>query len=125
LQIKFFLQSGDQIINSSSMSGHRVPPTGGFYSPTKFAVRGISVALHSELRADGNPTEVATVYRCFVDIPLLDHHIREPEDQLNQTRSSMRIFKPWDIAASLLHFLSTPLHVELTDIQMRSVDQKA
>jgi len=34
-------------VNVSSMSGHRVPPSGGFYAPTKFAVRAISDALVS------------------------------------------------------------------------------
>ncbi|WP_182871114.1 SDR family oxidoreductase, partial [Rhodopirellula sp. JC639] len=33
------------IINVSSQSGHRVPSAGGFYAPTKFAVRAITDAL--------------------------------------------------------------------------------
>ena len=52
--LALFPQSGGQIVNTSSMSGHRVPPSGGFYSPTKFAVRGISDALRHELRTDCN-----------------------------------------------------------------------
>lgn len=123
--LTLFPATGGQIVNTSSMSGHRVPPTGGFYSPTKFAVRGISDALRYELRAEGNPTRVATVSPGFVDTPLLDHYFKGREDQLAQTRSSMRLLQPGDIAASVLHILSTPLHVEITDIQMRSVDQKA
>ena len=123
--LTLFPESGGQIVNTSSMSGHRVPPTGGFYSPTKFAVRGISDALRYELRADGNPTRVATVSPGFVDTPLLDHYFKGREDQLAQTRSSIRMLQPEDVAASVLHILSTPLHVEITDIQMRSVDQKA
>ena len=123
--LTLFPESGGQIVNTSSMSGHRVPPTGGFYSPTKFAVRGISDALRYELRADGNPTRVATVSPGFVDTPLLDHYFKGREDQLAQTRSSIRMLQPEDVAASVLHILSTPLHVEITDIQMRSVDQKS
>ena len=107
------------------MSGHRVPPSGGFYSPTKFAVRGISDALRNELRSDDNPTRVATVSPGFVDTPLLDHYFKGREDQLSQTRASMRMLQPEDVASSILHILDTPLHVEITDIQMRSVDQKA
>ena len=123
--LTLFPESGGQIVNTSSMSGHRVPPTGGFYSPTKFAVRGISDALRYELRADGNPARVATVSPGFVDTPLLDHYFKGREDQLAQTRSSIRMLQPEDVAASVLHILSTPLHVEITDIQMRSVDQKS
>jgi len=123
--LRLFPKSGGQIINTSSMSGHRVPPSGGFYSPTKFAVRGISDALRNELRSDDNPTRVATVSPGFVDTPLLDHYFKGREDQLSQTRASMRMLQPEDVASSILHILDTPLHVEITDIQMRSVDQKA
>jgi len=35
------------------------------------------------------------------------------------------MLQPEDVAASVLHILNTPLHVEITDIQMRSVDQKS
>ena len=123
--LRLFPKSGGQIINTSSMSGHRVPPSGGFYSPTKFAVRGISDALRNELRSDDNPTRVATISPGFVDTPLLDHYFKGREDQLCQTRASMRMLQPEDVASSILHILDTPLHVEITDIQMRSVDQKA
>jgi NADP-dependent 3-hydroxy acid dehydrogenase YdfG len=123
--LTLFPESGGQIINTSSMSGHRVPPSGGFYSPTKFAVRSISDALRYELRAEGSPTRVATVSPGFVDTPLLDHYFKNREDQLAQTRASIRMLQADDIAASVLHILKTPIHVEITDIQMRSVDQKA
>lgn len=123
--LALFPESGGQIVNTSSMSGHRVPPTGGFYSPTKFAVRAITDALRSELRADDNPTRVATVSPGYVDTPLLDHYFQGREDQLAQTRASIRMLQPEDVAAAVLHILQTPLHVEITDIQMRSVDQKS
>lgn len=123
--LALFPESGGQIVNTSSMSGHRVPPTGGFYSPTKFAVRGISDALRNELRADGNPTRVATISPGFVDTPLLDHYFSGREDQLAETRAMMRMLQPEDIASSIIHILQTPLHVEITDIQLRSVDQKS
>lgn len=123
--LTLFPESGGQIVNTSSMSGHRVPPTGGFYSPTKFAVRGISDALRNELRADGNPTRVATISPGFVDTPLLDHYFSGREDQLAETRAIMRMLQPEDIASSIIHILQTPLYVEITDIQLRSVDQKS
>ncbi|NWK55757.1 SDR family NAD(P)-dependent oxidoreductase [Verrucomicrobiaceae bacterium N1E253] len=123
--LALFPESGGQIVNTSSMSGHRVPATGGFYSPTKFAVRAISDALRSELRADDNPTRVATVSPGYVDTPLLDHYFKGREEQLAQTRQSIRMLQPDDVASAVLHILNTPLHVEITDIQMRSVDQKS
>lgn len=123
--LPLFPKSGGQILNISSMSGHRVPPSGGFYSPTKFAVRGVSDALRLELRADGNPTRVATVSPGFVDTPLLDNYFKGREEQLIQTRSSMQMLQADDVADSVLHILTTPMRVEITDIQMRSVEQSS
>ena len=53
---KFDPKNGGQIVNISSMSGHRVPPSGGFYAATKFAVRAITEALRYELKSKGNKT---------------------------------------------------------------------
>ena len=50
LSLAHFPESGGHILNLSSMSGHRVPPTGGFYASTKFAVRAVSEALRADLR---------------------------------------------------------------------------
>ena len=112
-----------QIINISSMSGHRVPPSGGFYAPTKFAVRAVTDALRSELRAEGKKTRVATVSPGFVDTPLLDHYFKNREEALEKTKASMRMLTPNDVADCVIHILETPIHVEITDIQMRSSDQ--
>ncbi|MGJ8677670.1 MAG: SDR family oxidoreductase [Akkermansiaceae bacterium] len=121
--LTLFPDGEGQIINVSSMSGHRVPPSGGFYAATKFAVRAVTDALRSELRADGSRTRVATVSPGFVDTPLLDTYFQGREQQLEHTRSSMKMLSPSDVAASIMHILNTPLHLEITDIQLRSADQ--
>lgn len=121
--LPLFPNEGGQIVNISSMSGHRVPPTGGFYSPTKFAVRGVTDALRNELRADGRKDRVASISPGFVNTPLLDHYFQGREEQLEKTRNSMHMLTAEDVAASVIHVLTTPLHVEITDIPMRSVDQ--
>ena len=59
-----------QIVNVSSMSGHRVPPSGGFYAPTKFAVRAVTDSLRWELRARNSKVRVSSVSPGFVDTPL-------------------------------------------------------
>ena len=117
------LPDDGQIINVSSMSGHRVPSTGGFYAPTKFAVRAVTDALRSELRTDGRKTRVATISPGFVDTPLLKHYFKNREDALEKTKASIRMLTPDDIAHAVLQILETPPHVEITDIQMRSSDQ--
>jgi len=118
------LSATGNIVNVSSMSGHRVPPSGGFYSPTKFAVRAISEALRCELRAVGSTVRVSSVSPGFVDTPLLDDYFSGREAILERTKKEIQMLQPQDIAHSIVHILSSPHHVEIGDVQLRSSDQK-
>jgi len=119
------LNGEGQIVNVSSMSGHRVPPSGGFYSPTKFAVRAISESLRLELRQAGVATRISSVSPGFVDTPLLNQYFKDREEELEQTKEAMKMLNSDDIADVICNILNTPLHVEIGDIQLRSVEQKA
>ena len=123
LALPLFPENSGQILNLSSMSGHRVPPTGGFYAATKFAVRAVSEALRAELKTAGSSVRVSTLSPGFVDTPLLDKYFAGREDQLKQTRESIKMLTPESIAASALHVLTSPPDVEVNDIMMRSADQ--
>lgn len=123
LALPLFPKNGGQILNLSSMSGHRVPPTGGFYAATKFAVRAVSEALRAELKTAGSPVRISTLSPGFVDTPLLDKYFAGREDQLKQTRENIKMLTPESIAASALHVLTSPPDVEINDIMMRSADQ--
>lgn len=124
LSLKHFPSTGGRIVNVSSMSGHRVPPTGGFYAPTKFAVRAISDALRAELKAAGSPVQVACVSPGFVDTPLLDQYFLGREQSLIQTKAAMKMLTPDDVAYAILTILEAPSHVEIGDILMRSSEQQ-
>lgn len=121
--LKKFPEKGGQIINVSSMSGHRVPPTGGFYAATKFAVRAMTEALRAELKTAGSATRISSISPGFVDTPLLDHYFKGREDQLAETRANIQMLTAKDVAASVLHILNTPAGVEINDILLRSADQ--
>ncbi|MCH1508692.1 MAG: SDR family NAD(P)-dependent oxidoreductase [Akkermansiaceae bacterium] len=123
LALPLFPENSGQILNLSSMSGHRVPPTGGFYAATKFAVRAVSEALRTELKNNCSAIRVATLSPGFVDTPLLDKYFAGREDQLKQTRESIKMLTPESIAASALHVLTSPPNVEVNDLMMRSADQ--
>lgn len=123
--LKHFPKSGGRIVNVSSMSGHRVPPSGGFYAPTKFAVRAITDSLRSELKAIQSPIQVACVSPGFVDTPLLDSYFRGREDALSKTRAGMKMLLPDDVAHCIMTILTAPRHVEISDILLRSSDQLA
>ena len=124
LSLRHFPREGGRIVNVSSMSGHRVPPTGGFYAPTKFAVRAVTDALRAELKSIGSPVQVACVSPGFVDTPLLDQYFRGREEVLQKTRESMTMLAPEDVAAAIMTILEAPTHVEIGDILMRSSDQR-
>ena len=125
LSLKHFPPTGGRIVNVSSMSGHRVPPTGGFYAPTKFAVRAISDALRMELRSVGSHIQVACVSPGFVDTPLLDQYFRGKEKVLAETRAAMKMLEAKDVAWAILSILEAPAHVEIGDILLRSGEQRA
>jgi 17beta-estradiol 17-dehydrogenase / 3beta-hydroxysteroid 3-dehydrogenase len=124
LSLKHFPASGGRIVNVSSMSGHRVPPSGGFYAPTKFAVRAITEALRAELKSIHSPVQVACVSPGFVDTPLLDQYFRGREESLKQTRAAMKMLEARDVAWAILTILEAPPHVEIGDILMRSAEQR-
>jgi NADP-dependent 3-hydroxy acid dehydrogenase YdfG len=124
LSLKHFPVGGGRIVNVSSLSGHRVPPSGGFYAPTKFAVRAITEALRSELKAAQSSVQVACVSPGFVDTPLLDQYFLGREESLAQTRAAMKMLEPRDVARAILTILEAPAHVEIADILLRSSEQR-
>lgn len=123
LSLALFPEGGGHILNLSSMSGHRVPPTGGFYASTKFAVRAISEALRAELKNSGNKTRISCLSPGFVDTPLLDKYFAGREDQLAETRANIDMLTPEAIADTALHILTLPASVEINDVLLRSADQ--
>ena len=123
LSLALFPERGGHILNLSSMSGHRVPPTGGFYASTKFAVRAVSEALRAELKTSGNNTRISCLSPGFVDTPLLDKYFAGREDQLAETRAKIDMLTPEAIADAALHILTSPASVEINDVLLRSADQ--
>ena len=123
LSLALFPERGGHILNLSSMSGHRVPPTGGFYASTKFAVRSVSEALRAELKTTENNTRISCLSPGFVDTPLLDKYFAGREDQLAETRAKIDMLTPEAIADAALHILTSPANVEINDVLLRSADQ--
>ncbi len=124
LSLKHFPASGGRIVNVSSMSGHRVPPSGGFFAPTKFAVRAVTDALRSELKAIESPIQVGSVSPGFVDTPMLEQYFRGREEALTKTKAAMRMLDPFDVAWTILCILEAPPHVEIGDILVRGSGQQ-
>ena len=125
MALRHFPADGGRIVNVSSMGGHRVPPSGGFFAPTKAAVRAITEALRHELKAAGSPIQVGCVSPGFVDTPQLELYFRGHEEVLESARTNMTMLMPEDVAAAIVSILEAPPHVEIGEIQLRSADQRA
>lgn len=120
-----FPAEGGHVIHLCSMSGHRVPGKGGFYSATKFAVRAMTEGLRQELRAIGNLTRVGCISPGFVDTPLLDEYFAgSGGDAAKHQAVDYPMLRPEEIAELVLHQLSLPATAEVTDILVRPTHQK-
>lgn len=120
--LRYFPDEGGQILNLCSMSGHRVPGRGGFYSPTKFAVRAMTEGLRQELRLAGNFTRVSCLSPGFVDTELLDDYFRKG-GMKKEEAMPFPILQPEDIAELALRQLTAPTHVDITDVLVRPTRQ--
>ena len=116
--LKYFPDEGGDVINVSSMSGHRVPGRGGFYSATKFAVRAMTEGLRQELRHAGNLTRVGSVSPGFVETELLAEYMRSASGEGYQ-EIDYPILQVEDVAGAVLSMLQLPRTAEITDILMR------
>ena len=120
-----FPDSGGHVVNISSMSGHRVPGKGGFYSATKFAVRAMTEGLRQELRAEENLTRVSSISPGFVDTELLETYLQGSSDNgKGYQAADYPILQPEEIAELVLHQVTMPATAEVTDILVRPTGQK-
>lgn len=117
-----FPEAGGQVVNLSSLSGHRVPTSGGFYAATKFAVRAMTEALRLELRAMGNKTRVTAISPGFVDTELVDEYLAAG----GKTREDLglEMIPPEEVARTIVHVLTAPAEVEFNDLILRPREQK-
>ena len=118
-------ERGGHIVNVSSMAGHRIPPRGGFYAATKFAVRAITECLRQELRALGSPSRVSEISPGFVTTEFHEVFYRGDAEQVAAGRPDYRVLDPRDVAASVIHILEAPDHVAIHDVLIRSNEQES
>jgi NADP-dependent 3-hydroxy acid dehydrogenase YdfG len=116
-----FPAEGGHVVHLGSLSGHRVPPGGGFYAATKFAVRAHAEALRCELRAGGSRTRVSCVSPGFVATPLAEEYLRGAGKTLAEL--GYEALDPADVARCVLHAIESPPGVEINDVLVRPAGQ--
>ena len=107
-----------QIINISSMSGHRVPLGGhvGMYSATKHAVKALTEAMRGELAANGSPIKIGEISPGMVET---EFHAKMGADVIE-----IKMLQSDDIADAVCYLLSTPAHVQIHEMMLRPIGQK-
>jgi len=113
-----------QIVNVSSMAGHRVPgPDSAVYAATKFAVRALTEGLRQELRARQSPIRVAAVSPGYVETEFAAVFAGRPEAAA-ETYGRLKVLEPGDVAAAILWTVTRPPHVEVHDVLLRPTAQR-
>ncbi len=114
---------GGHIVNVGSLAGRRPFPGGTVYSATKFAVRALSWGMHLELGSEHN-IRVTDIQPGVVDTELFDHI---PDDEaragFKETWAERKALEPGDVARAVLHAVSSPDHVSVSEILIRPTAQ--
>lgn len=111
------------IVNVGSLAGRRPFPSGTVYSATKFAVRALSWGMHLELGADEN-IRVTDIQPGVVETELFSHIPDEASRQgFLETWKDRASLQPDDVAHAVLHAVSAPAHVSVSEILLRPTAQ--
>jgi 3-oxoacyl-[acyl-carrier protein] reductase len=104
-------QGSGHIINVASLAGITPVPGMSLYSASKFAVRGFSLAVATELKPKG--VSVTVVCPDLVDTPMLDYQIHFPESALAFS-GSRKVLTPQDLSDALFAVMARkPVEVNL------------
>ncbi|KAK8729135.1 hypothetical protein OTU49_008644 [Cherax quadricarinatus] len=113
-----------QIIQVSSMSGHRIVPHEAthFYTATKFAVTALTEGLRQELRSAKSHIRVAAISPGIVETEFAGR-MNKNEAEGKKFYKNLECLQADDIASSVIHILAAPPHVQIHDILIRPTEQ--
>ncbi|XP_034404480.1 dehydrogenase/reductase SDR family member 11-like [Cyclopterus lumpus] len=113
------------IININSMGGHRVVSNADahFYISTKYAVTALTEGLRQELREANTHIRATCISPGIVETEFFLRLYNDNADKAADLFSKSKPLEAIDIANSVTYVLSAPPHVQIGDIQMRSVEQ--
>jgi NADP-dependent 3-hydroxy acid dehydrogenase YdfG len=115
-------QKSGQIINTSSVAGHKVFPGSAVYSATKFAVRALTEGLRMEVK----PCNIRTTIVCpgAVKTELLDHITEADIQQANQEYVGAVVISPDSFVRVVAFAISQPEDVDINEIIFRPTSQE-
>ncbi len=110
------------VIHISSMASHRVPPSSGMYSASKYAVRALTEAVRQELRAIDSPIRITAISPGFVETEFAEKYHRRPEAAA-ESYGRYKVLEDGDIADAVAYVLNAPAHMQVHDMLIRPTDQ--
>ncbi|MCF2494796.1 MULTISPECIES: SDR family oxidoreductase [Dyadobacter] len=115
-------QKSGQIINTSSVAGHKVFGGSAVYSATKFAVRALSEGLRIEVK----PYNIRTTIVCpgAVKTELLEHISEADIQQANQDYVGAVGISPDSFARVVAFAISQPDDVDINEVIFRPTAQE-
>jgi len=115
-------QNSGQIINVSSVAGHKVRPGSVVYSATKHAVRVISEGLRQEVKPYNIRTTVISPGAVATELP---NSITEPDvaENVHKFYEDFAI-PPQSFAQAVLYAMSQPDEVDVNEILLRPTRQE-
>lgn len=115
-------QKSGQIINTSSVAGHKIFGGSAVYSATKFAVRALTEGLRMEVK----PYNIRTTIVCpgAVKTELLEHISEADIQQANQDYVGMVGISPDSFARVVAFAISQPDDVDINEVIFRPTAQE-
>ncbi|XAZ81993.1 SDR family oxidoreductase (plasmid) [Fibrella sp. ES10-3-2-2] len=115
-------QKSGQIINTSSVAGHKVFTGSAVYSATKYAVRALTEGLRMEVK----PYNIRTTIVCpgAVQTELLDHITEADIQQANQDYVGAVGISPGSFARVVAFAISQPEDVDINEVIFRPTSQE-
>lgn len=115
-------QKSGQIINTSSVAGHKIFGGSAVYSATKFAVRALTEGLRMEVK----PYNIRTTIVCpgAVKTELLEHITEADIQQANQDYVEAVGISPDSFARVVAFAISQPDDVDINEVIFRPTSQE-
>lgn len=116
-------QKSGQIINVSSVAGHKVNPAGAVYAATKYAVRALSEGLRQEVKPYNIRTTIISPGAIATELP---SSVTEPDIAQGVQKFYDAIAIPAESFARVVAFaISQPEDVDINEVLFRPTRQEA
>lgn len=107
-------KNNGHVINLGSVAGHQVYPSGNVYSATKFAVRGLTESLRTDLL--GTDIRVSLISPGMVETEFSKVRYHGDDEKAKSVYQGLQPLTGEDIAETIYFAASAPKHVNISEI---------